>query len=294
VCFGALALSQVTGILPDIGTLFYGECYRQRTVKTGKHLAQLFAHRVVDALDVELAGECPLHGIDDGELGRALTSKEFQAKPYEWLFVPIADASWRARRVMIIGGGGSERGTDLVRRLATASGLAARQRSVVRAAFVVRGSANAADLAQAVAEGLTLAEFYGGSYKTDDPPPAASPIWTVIAADEVNGAGVQAQLAVARGRILGQCSNLARELSNEPGNVLPPREFARRATALASEAGVQTEILDEKQIEKLGMGLLLGVGRGSAEPPRVMVFRYDPPGAPVLRFRTSAPRARRA
>jgi leucyl aminopeptidase len=43
---------------------------------------------------------------------------------------------------------------------------------------------------------------------------------------------------------------------------------------------VKTEILDEVQIEKLGMGLLLGVARGSAEPPRVMVFRYDPPGAP--------------
>jgi leucyl aminopeptidase len=43
---------------------------------------------------------------------------------------------------------------------------------------------------------------------------------------------------------------------------------------------VKTEILDETQIEQLGMGLLLGVARGSAEPPRVMVFRYDPPGAP--------------
>jgi leucyl aminopeptidase len=49
---------------------------------------------------------------------------------------------------------------------------------------------------------------------------------------------------------------------------------------LASEVGIKTEILDEVQIEKLGMGLLLGVARGSAEPPRVMVFRHDPPGAP--------------
>jgi leucyl aminopeptidase len=222
-----------------------------------------------------------LDAATGGELARALATKEFLAKPYELSFAPIADAKWRARRLMIIGGGSAERGTDLLRRLAAAGGLAARQRSIGRAAFVVRGSAAAADLAQAVAEGLTLAEFHGGSYKTDDPPPAAVPVWTVVAADEVDGAGVQAQLAVARGRILGECSNLARELSNEPGNVLPPREFARRATALAAAAGVQTEILDETQIEQLGMGLLLGVGRGSAEPPRVMVFRYDPPGAPA-------------
>ena len=229
----------------------------------------------------EAAGSVPdLDSATGGELGRALTSKEFQVKPYELCFAPIADAKWRARRLMVIGGGSGEQGTDLLRKIAAAAGLAARQRSVARAAFVVRGAGKAADLAQAVAEGLTLAEFHGGTYKTDDPPPPAIPVWTVVALDDVDGASVQAQLAVARGRILGACSNLARELANEPGNLLPPREFARRATLLASEAGVQTEILDEAQIETLGMGLLLGVARGSAEPPRVMVFRYDPPGAP--------------
>ena len=215
-----------------------------------------------------------------GELSRALSANEFQAKPYEMCFAPITDPAWAVRRVMVIGGGGGDRGTDLVRKLATAAGLAARQRYVARAAFVVRGQGDAAALAQAVAEGLTLAEFHGGTYKTDDPPPAPVPAWTIVPLDDVDGAGAAARLAVDRGRILGECSNLARELANEPGNVLPPREFARRATALASEVGVKTEILDETQIEKLGMGLLLGVARGSAEPPRVMVFRYDPPGAP--------------
>src|SRR5439155_7146152 len=53
------------------------------------------------------------------------------------------------------------------------------------------------------------------------------------------------------------------------------------ASAIASDAGVHVDVLDETQIEKLGMGLLLGVARGSAEPPRLMVFRHDPPGAPA-------------
>ena len=214
-----------------------------------------------------------------GEFGRALTSKEFQAKPYELFFTAITDTSWRARRVAVIGGGSAERGSDLLRKLATASGLAARQRHAPRMAFAIRGQGDAADLAQAVAEGLTLAEFYGGSYKTDEPPLAAVPAWTIFSFDAPDPARTAS--AVARGRILGECSNLARDLSNEPGNTLTPREFAKRATALASEAGVNTEILDEVQIEKLGMGLLLGVARGSAEPPRLMVFRYDPPGAPA-------------
>jgi leucyl aminopeptidase len=91
--------------------------------------------------------------------------------------------------------------------------------------------------------------------------------------------------SIRRGRVLGECSNLARELSNEPGNTLTPREFAARGAAIASQGGAAVEILDERQIEALNMGLLLGVARGSSEPPRVMVFRYDPPDAspgPVL------------
>src|SRR5262249_36370544 len=59
------------------------------------------------------------------------------------------------------------------------------------------------------------------------------------------------------------------------------REFAHRPAAIARDAGVSVEILDETQIEKLGMGLLLGVARGSSEPPRLIVFRHDPPGAPT-------------
>src|SRR5206468_10051169 len=103
----------------------------------------------------------------------------------------------------------------------------------------------------------------------------------VAALDQAPDAVARAQAAVDRGRLLAECSNLARELANEPGNALTPREFARRAAALASEGGVTVEILDEDRIAQLGMGLLLGVARGSSEPPRVVVFRYDPPGAPA-------------
>jgi len=224
------------------------------------------------------------HGIGaatGGEVARAVDSKEFQSKPFDLFLAPISDKGWHSGRLALIGGGAAERGTELVRKLAAAAGYAARQKRVARAAFVVRGSGNEAALSQAAAEGLTLAEFWGGIYKTTDPAPAPPPVWTVVVLDATPQTLDAASAAVARGRILGECSNLAREMANEPGNRLTPREFAARATALASEAGVTTEILDETQIDRLGMGLLQGVARGSAEPPRVMVFRYDPPGAPA-------------
>jgi leucyl aminopeptidase len=231
-------------------------------------------------------GDAAMAGLDaaaGGEIGRALASQEYQAKLFELFVTPIADRRWTARRVALVGGG-TERGSDIIRKLATTAGLAARSRRVTRAAFVVRGQNETAELVQAVAEGLTLSEFYGGTYKTADPAPAPPPAWTIVVADDESAVDGASE-AAARGRILGECSNLARELANEPGNTLTPREFARRAAGIAADAGVAVEIFDETQIAELGMGLLLGVARGSSEPPRLIVFRWDPPGAaqtPVL------------
>jgi leucyl aminopeptidase len=74
--------------------------------------------------------------------------------------------------------------------------------------------------------------------------------------------------AVARGVVT------ARDLVNEPPNVLHPEEFAKRAAEL-SELGVEVEILDEKQLSKIGMRALLGVGQGSTRESRVVVMRWN-------------------
>jgi leucyl aminopeptidase len=90
---------------------------------------------------------------------------------------------------------------------------------------------------------------------------------------------------VERGRVLGECCNLARDLCNEPANVLTPSVFAERGATIGREAGLHVEVLDEEDIARLQMGLLLGVARGSAEPPRMLVLRYSAHGAgsgPVL------------
>jgi leucyl aminopeptidase len=230
-----------------------------------------------------------VQGLDaatDGEVGRAVATREFQGKLFDCFFAPVTDRSWRARRVALVGGGrrGSADG-DLIRKLATAGGLMARQKRATKAAFAIRGTGNPAELAQACAEGLTLAEFHGGSYKTAEPAPADVPGWTIVASEGAPGGtgtvDAAVQSAVARGRILGECSNLARALANEPGNTLTPREFAARAASVAVAAGIQVDTLEEDQLAELGMGLLLGVARGSSEPARLLVFRHDPPGAPA-------------
>ncbi|WP_309083978.1 leucyl aminopeptidase [Chelativorans sp.] len=67
---------------------------------------------------------------------------------------------------------------------------------------------------------------------------------------------------------------LARDLVNEPANVLGPVEFAGRAEELA-QLGIEIEVLTEKEMRRLGMGALLGVAQGSVRPPRLVVMRWN-------------------
>jgi leucyl aminopeptidase len=74
----------------------------------------------------------------------------------------------------------------------------------------------------------------------------------------------------------------ARDLSNHPGNVDYPESFvANTRRAFAGVRGVTIEALDVRAMERLGMGAILGVGRGSARPPRMLIVRYRGAGAPA-------------
>jgi leucyl aminopeptidase len=131
-------------------------------------------------------------------------------------------------------------------------------------------------MAQSVAEGLMLAAFDAGRYKTDQNPPPVTLLAVVTRQQSTDIVS-----AVERGSVLGDCTNIARDLANEPSNRLTPSVFASRAVAIAVEGGLTAEVLDEKALAALGMEMLLAVGRGSHEPPRLAVIRHNPPGAPV-------------
>jgi leucyl aminopeptidase len=234
-------------------------------------------------------GPSAVPGLDaatGGDLTRALESREISGRSYEVFLARVVEPGWRVRRIAIIGAGTAAAFTgDLARKLASAIGLSMKLKRVARAAFLVRANAtshvDAVDYGQAVAEGLSLAEFNAGRYKTGDISPGPSPAWTIAGCGIPQGRAAAFEEGVRRGRLLGNCSNLSRELCNEPSNSLTPREFARRAGDIVSGTSLTFEVLDEKDIERLGMGLLLGVARGSHEPPRLMVIRHEPAGAPA-------------
>jgi leucyl aminopeptidase len=213
-------------------------------------------------------------------LGQALSSREFQAKPYELFPMPLADGL-RARRLLFIGCGRTEDATtERLRRVASAAALTARQRRFTRVAFVNRSGLDATASVQAIAEGLVLAAFSTDQYKSGDRAGASAESLLVV--DPRAGGDTRAlDAAVERGRVLGESCNIARELCNEPSNVLTPAVFAERAAAIGRSAGLGVQVLDEHELARHRMGLLLGVGRGSVEPPRMIVLQYTPAGAPA-------------
>src|SRR3990170_4866170 len=79
---------------------------------------------------------------------------------------------------------------------------------------------------------------------------------------------------VERGRILGEAAKHARDMAHEPANLFTPSIMAERAQALAKDAGLECQVLERADMEKLGMGALLGVAVGSIQPPKFIILRH--------------------
>ena len=186
------------------------------------------------------------------------------------------------RRAALVGAGPRAGfGADLARRIATTGcWLLGSAEWITSPSRFVEGNSPAASaerLAQSAAEGVVLGQVETGRHKNGVP--------ELVRLSDVrlatNGRSESTLTsAIEQGRVLAERTNFARDLANEPANVLTPNVMAERARAAATSAGLTVEVLDEERIEALGMGLLLGVARGSVEPPRVLVLRHDPPGAP--------------
>ena len=78
-----------------------------------------------------------------------------------------------------------------------------------------------------------------------------------------------------RGRVAAEATILTRDLANYPGNYLTPTRYAEIARGEAKKWRFKIQVLNKAEIEKLGMGALLGVARGSAEPPVFMILEHN-------------------
>jgi leucyl aminopeptidase len=169
-------------------------------------------------------------------------------------------------------------GDEAVRR---ASGAATRalagRRTVASTLALVNGAEDVAPgLVGAVGEGGLLGAYQFTAYRSTPTMPAPPSALTLVVPDAKDR---KARAAVRRADAVAAAVTLCRDLVNTPPNDLYPAELAARAERAATRAGVEVEVLDEKALKKAGFGGVLGVGGGSARPPRLVRLRYRGRGA---------------
>ncbi len=216
----------------------------------------------------------------DGGLGSLAASGELSGKVDE-VVVIHSFGRLSAARVVIAGLGPAERmGLDEIRHAAANGARRARSLGSGRLAIAVDGEScgfSSAEIAGAIVEGLDM-----GLYRFDRhqaPKELKHELESAtLHADDVTGLNA----GIREGRSLAGAANFARDLANEPSNLLTPTELASRAEAWASSHGVEIEILDEEGAAELGMGSFLGVARGSHQPAKFLIMRHcgggDEPG----------------
>jgi len=253
---------------------------------------QPFASLDADALVTYVFEESdPLQGriaeIDQaaaGLLRKLVQSGELAGKTLEFTLLH-APAGLKASRLLLVGAGKRDQfNAATLRKISGAALRYLKSRGVHKYAFAVREGGANEEFAQAIAEGAIAADFETDKYKTDKKNDKFIDAVTLAGYSDTERSAGEAGLS--RGRIIADAQNFARDLVNEPSNKLTPRILAGKAEAMAREAGLAVEILDEHKIASLKMGALLSVAQGSIEPPRVIVVTFTPsnvaPGSPVI------------
>jgi leucyl aminopeptidase len=243
---------------------------------TSGAIASVQADVLVTFVAEGAGAEAQLDAVTGGALASLLGGTELRRKAYETAWLPVAaGAAAHASRVLVVGTGKAEDlTTERWRRVAIVAGLAMRQRRFGSLACLVPPGQDRPDIVQAVVEGVSFAATDLDTYKTgdrDSAPLGSASLHVAMPAPALSA-------AMRRGAVLGAATNEARLLANEPGNMLTPRVFAERAQALCADTSLEVRVLDEAAIRDLGMGLILSVAQGSAEPPRFLTLAHTPPG----------------
>ncbi len=204
----------------------------------------------------------------EGMLAEALRSSGFKGKEGTTAVVTTL-GKLPAGALVVVGLGPMGKTSPAgVRRTAAlvARGVAARS-EVVSAVHIGLDD----DQQQASVEGFLLGSYRFARYTSDDTPTDVRTQRIVIAQGD--------ETLVARGEAFGEATNACRDLVNETPDRLTPAEFADRAKQMADLAGLDCTVLDGEALEQRGFGGLVAVGKGSAEPPRLVDLTYSPTGA---------------
>jgi leucyl aminopeptidase len=234
-----------------------------------------------DALVVAMfEGEKPEEGVlaeidkrAGGVIASLVETGEFKGKSADSAYIHNP-GEMKARRLLLLGAGKQEEFTaDSVRKMAGTAARTLRGKKARSFALLRRSGLPIGESAQAATEGALLSLFEPDKYHTSDK--TENHLETILLA-AANDDPDELKNGIERGRVIAEAANFAREVINEPSNVMTPTELARKAEETAKSYGLELEVLEEAEMKDLGMGSLLGVAQGSAEPAKLIVLRYTP------------------
>ena len=210
----------------------------------------------------------------DGALKAALDDSGFSGKVGATQVIPTLGRI-EARRIVVtgVGEGDSDKAGDLTRAWGAAAkaARAAGARNVVSAAPPA-GGLSTVNAFRAAAEGTRLALYRFLTYRTFDVPSSDIDSFTFVDDRDEAREGVEMGDAIAK----GVC--LARDLGNQPADVLYPDEFAVQAQQVALENDLSCVVYDRAALENMGAGAIVAVGKGSERDPRMIHLTYKPAG----------------
>ena len=182
-----------------------------------------------------------------------------------------------ARIVAVVGlGKKSEFTLDKIRALTAEFCRSLRKLNCRRIATIVHGAGvggiETEAASQAITEGSLLGLYRFRKHITKEP--ENHDMAEIIIAERDTAKLTALKQGCKKGRVIAEATNLARDLINEPANYMTPSDMAKIAKGLAKKFGLELTILDREQMEKEGMGSLLGVAQGSRQPPKLIVLSY--------------------
>ena len=153
-----------------------------------------------------------------------------------------------------------------------------RQRGVGRAATVAHGAGlgglDPSASGQAIAEGTLLGLYRFDSYLSSNGEEGHAEFEELVIVDQDSDRVDAIGTGVTNGQITAEGAILARNMVNEPANVMTPAHMAEMARRVADSEGLSFAVLEESEMREMGMGALLGVAQGSDQPPKLIVLGY--------------------
>jgi len=180
------------------------------------------------------------------------------------------------KKIMLLGLGKKDKFTDEVARVCAGKAAQKAKELSVKEFSIVQFSNLDEGLVEAMTEGATLALYSFDKYKEPKEPEVKIEEVAIL----INSDSPKFQSVADKASLVVEAVNFARDIGNLPPNDCAPAQLANMALSLAQEHGMKARVIDRYELENMGMGGIVAVGKGSNNPPKLIILEYSGSGDP--------------